>query len=255
MSARKNPPLAYCEYVTPGSEGSTAVSIARDELMRAVHGVFPVMLERLSTHVLPGYRCLAESGFNFGAILWNDQIAPHKSIPDSLLKNALREWAAEFNCDCGWFLDDTLRTLRGWYVAPDWLSSLRWHVGRGIQTVASGKPIQFDCEGWEMQALTWENYRRSARERFEKKLAEYEAAARDLAESKGLVRAPRQYSSKNLEWFVLYQFAGHSSTQIANRDSDGGDESTVLKGVKAAAKHVGWTSLRPARQRPIRKTR
>ena len=36
-----------------------------------------------------------------------------------------------------------------------------------------------------------------------------EKETRKLAESLGLVRARRQYSPNNLEWFVSYQFARH----------------------------------------------
>jgi hypothetical protein len=78
-----------------------------------------------------------------------------------------------------------------------------------------------------------------------------------LAESMGLVRARRKYSPDNLEWFVLYQFAGISSKTIADRyvavEGKDLDESTVLKGIKAAAKLIGWNHLRQSRQN--RKTR
>jgi hypothetical protein len=72
----------------------------------------------------------------------------------------------------------------------------------------------------------------------------------------GLVRARRKYSPDNLEWFVVYQFAGMSSKIIADRvvaEGNDVDESTVLKGIKAAAKLIGWNHLRQSRQN--RKTR
>jgi hypothetical protein len=71
------------------------------------------------------------------------------------------------------------------------------------------------------------------RERFEQKLAEYEAASRKLAESRGLIRAPHKYSPKNLDRFMLYQFAALSSKKIADRlnpESYGTPESGILKG-------------------------
>ena len=73
---------------------------------------------------------------------------------------------------------------------------------------------------------------------------------------RGLVRAPHKYSPSNLDWFVLYQFAGLSSPQIVKRiarQDPNIDESTVLKGVKAAAKLAGWDCLRPAPRRNNRK--
>ena len=113
-----------------------------------------------------------------------------------------------------------------------------------------GERFEFDFGGGEMQLQTWAAYSKSVRERFEQRLAEYETECRQLAVSKGLVLAPRQHSPSNIEWFVLYQFAGMSSTQIvkqirpSNRDVD---ESAVLKGIKTAAKLVAWDSLRKSR--------
>jgi len=259
MSPRRNPRLAYCEYVSPDPNGSTAVWMARLELMRAVRQVYPTMLKCLAAHVFPAYVELAESGFKFDAILWHPRLSPCTMIPRSGLKLALSEWATKFHAESGWFLDEVVRTLRGWYVAPEWRGTLRWNpIGGVTSTLAMGECFQFDCEGWEMQLLTWAAYSQSVRERLDLKLAEYEAASRKLAESRGLVRAPHKYSPLNLEWFVLYQFAGRSSTQIADRQAkkhDPVDDSTVLKGIKTAAKLVAWHHLRPTHRRQNRKIR
>lgn len=180
-------------------------------------------------------------------------------IPESRLKSALSDWAREFHAERGWFLDEALRTLRSWYVAPDCRELLEWNpIGGVTSTLAMGECFQFDCEGWEMQLLTWAAYSKSVRERFEQKLAEYEAASRKLADLRGLVHAPQKYSPSNFDWFVLYQFAGLPSTQIVKRiapQNPSIDESTVLKGVKAAAKLAGWDSLRPLPHRRNRKIR
>jgi hypothetical protein len=80
--------------------------------------------------------------------------------------------------------------------------------------------------------------------RFEKKLSEYQAETRKLAESRGLVRTQRKYSTDNFDWFVLYQFAGWSSTKIAKRGYGEDPDSTVLKGIKTAARLIGWDHLR-----------
>jgi hypothetical protein len=78
-----------------------------------------------------------------------------------------------------------------------------------------------------------------------------EKETRELAESMGLVQAQRKYGPDNLEWFVLYQFAGMTSTAIADRYVTKGktlDESKVLKGIKAAAKLIRWNSRNQSRQ-------
>jgi hypothetical protein len=225
------------------------------------------MLERLSADVYPAYADLAKSGFNFNEILWNSRLSPHNMLPEAgkkelkrdkktgsvyfdyyspKLKIELIRWANSFHADqCGWFLDDTLRTLRGWYVAPEWRKSLRWNPHSGIaSTLAIGERFLFDYPGWEMQTFTWAYYSQKLREAFEGKLSEYEKASRKIAESKGLVRARQKYSLANFEWFVLRRFAGLTSGEIVKRVSaenpDATDESTVLKGVKAAAKLMAW---------------
>jgi hypothetical protein len=259
MTKRKNPRLAYCEYVAPDSSSIT-IEQARWGLMRCVRRVFREMLEQLAVDVLPAYKELAKSDFDIDAILWNSRLSPFKKLPqNSSLRTELSKWASTFHAEQDWFLDEMLRTLRGWHVAPDWRSDLKCNpIGRVISTVAMGDPFKFDCEGWEMQLLTWAAYSRSVRERFEKHLAEYEKASRTLAESRGLVRSPHKYSSVNLDYFVLYQFAGLSSTKIADRSdasAKGESESTILKGVKTAARLIGWDSLRTTPGRPNRKIR
>ena len=259
MTLRKNPRLAYCEYVAPDNS-SIAVEQARWDLMRCVRRVFPDMLEQLALEVLPAYTELAKSDFKIEAILWNARLSPFKKLPQgSPLQTALSKWVNEYHAEQDWFADEMLRTLRGWHVAPDWRSELRCNpIGGVTSTVAMGELFKFDCEGWEMQLLTWANYSRSVRDRFEKYLAEYEAAGRELAKSRGLVRAPHKYSPANLEWFVLFQFVGLSPKGIADRPDaprDGENEDTILKGVKAAARLISWESLRPTPARSKRRNR
>jgi hypothetical protein len=259
MPARKNPRLAYCEYVAPDNN-SIAVEQARRDLMRCIRRVFPIMLERLATDVLPAYEELAKSDFKIEATLWHPRLSPFKELPqDKSLRTALSRWASEFQAEQDWFLDHMLRTLRGWHVAPDWRSELKCNpIGGVTSTLAMGEPFKFDCEGWEMQLLAWAEYRQSVRERFEQRLADYEEASRNLAESRGLVRAPHKYSPENLEWFVFYQFAGLSAPKIARRigrREPNEANSSVLKGVKAAAKLIGWKSLRPLPRRADREIR
>jgi hypothetical protein len=244
--------LALSEYVSADSDHSTVVWQARLQLIEAVKRVYPRFLEKLSTDVFPFYRQLADRKYDFDRLLWRD--SPYKRLPeDGGLKSALSRWAAEFNAETDWLLAEALRTLRGWYVAADWRKSLKWNTfhGRSDRFVV-GDPFEFRCAGWEMQLLTWSHYSESVRGQFETALAEYEKRVRELAASRGLVRAQRKYSPENLEWFVLYQFAGMSSTAIVNRLAQkdvGQDESTVLKGIKAAAKLVGWDHLRDSRRK------
>jgi hypothetical protein len=161
------------------------------------------------------------------------------------LTSALSKWAARFHIKDEWLMDEALRTLRGWYVAPDWRKSLRWNTQRArLGACSTGEEFEFHFNGWETELFTWPAYRESLRKRFEDKLTEYEKNTRELAKSCGLVRARRKYSPENLEWFVLYQFAGRSSTSIANGKYGEDPDSTILKGIKAAAHLIGWDHLR-----------
>lgn len=258
MPARKNPRLAYSEYVAPGSIDADQ---ARRILMLRVRKVFPRMLEQLAAEVLPAYESIYEAlpKFDFNESILS-RVSPFEELrPDSTLRAALLKWASEFHAEEGWFLDDILRTLHGWHVAPGWRAKLRCNsTGRAFNTLAVGETFQFECEGWEMQLFSWTRYRRFVQDRFKQHLREYEAASRKLAESRGLVHARHKYSPVNLDWFVLYQFAGLSSKEIADRpDADpcGESEGTILKGVKAAARLIGWDSRRQTLGRLNRKIR
>lgn len=262
MAKRKTPLLAYCEYVSPHPNNSIQVNRARLHLIDAVRRVYPRFLKRLSSDVYQFYPQLVSQGYDFDEILWSPRISPYDALPsDSALKEALAKWAVAFNADVDWLKDAALRTLRGWYVAPDWRESLMWYSSYPHQSAQStGEAFELRCEGWETELLTWLTYSKSVRERFEERLLQYEKSTRTLAESCGLVRARRTYSPDNLDWFVLYQFAGLPSTAIvdkwARRKPDGVDESTVLKGIKTAARLLAWDRLRAPRPRgPNRKSR
>jgi hypothetical protein len=260
MAKRTTPSLAFSEYVSPNSGNSVQIWRARLQVIEAVKRVYPIFLEKLSADVFPFYYQLAKEGklakgrIDFDKALWGS--SPYEALTeDGDLKSALSKWAAHFNAGAEWLMVGALRTLRGWYVAPDWRDSLAWdcHHGRKERPTI-GKTFEFCYQGWEAQLLTWPAYSQSLRQSFETKLLEYENQTRELAESRGLVRARRNYSPDNFEWFVLYQFAGMTSKTIADRCVEKGkalDESTVLKGIKAAAKLISWDPLgQPRRNRP-----
>jgi hypothetical protein len=247
MGQRKTAPLTHSEYVAADRDNSSQTWQARLRLIETMKRVYPRFLERLSCDVFPLYRRLARQdklakpGHNFRKALWNlaPLASPYEALTNSGgLKAALSKWAAEFHVEDGWLMDGALRTLQGWYAAPDWRASLKWdtlHGREGPDVV--GESFEFHCQGWEIELLTWSAYSRSVRRSFEKKLAVYEKKTHALAASQGLVRAQKKYSPANLEWFALYQFAGMSSKKIADRCGREGqavDDSTVLKGIKVA---------------------
>jgi hypothetical protein len=257
MAKRTTPSLAFSEYVSRDSDNSVQVWQARLQVIEAAKRVYPALLQKLLTEVFPFYCRLANEGKlakgrnDFDKALWGN--SPFEALTEEGgLKSALSKWAAQFNAQAKWMMVGALRTLRGWYVAPDRRESLTWdsHHGRKEHPTI-GRAFEFCYQGWEVQLLTWPAYCQSLRQSFEKQLLEYERQTRELAESRGLVRARRKYSPDNFEWFVLYQFAGMTSKAIADRYARDGkvlEESTILKGIKTAAKLIAWNHLGQPRQ-------
>jgi hypothetical protein len=264
MAKRTTPSLAVSEYVSPDVDNSSGVWRARLQLIEATKRVYPTFLKKLLTDVFPLYRQLAEQGklakgrYDFEKALWGK--CPYEALTDEGgLKSALKKWAADVHAEADWLMVEALRTLRGWYVAPEWREALVWNSQHGHrERPVVGKSFEFLSPGWEVQLLTWSAYSQSLRQDFKKRLVEYEKQTRELAESKGLLRAGHKYSPINLEWFVLYRFAGMTSGQIADRyakESHTFEESTILKGIKAASKLIGWKPANGSRQKPNRKIR
>jgi hypothetical protein len=220
--------------------------------------VFPRFLESLAANVLPIYSQLANAGHDFGNILWRPNAFELLS-DEPALESALFEWAHEFNAEEDWLIMGAFRTLRDWHIAPDWRASYKWNTFCSHDDVpVVGPDFEFRSGRWDVQLRSWPDYSLALRKKFEKTLLEYELNVRELAKAAGLVRTRRKYSPDNLDWFVLYQLAGISSTKIASQWSQRGtnvDDSTVLKGIKAAEMLLQWKSLRRPNTKPNRKIR
>jgi hypothetical protein len=184
-------------------------------------------------------------GYDFDAILWDWKYGPFEQLSDDgPLKAALTEWANNFNAYAPWLLNGALRTLRDWDAKPVRHKAREWlymHVEHETQIEADFK---FEYGAWRPQDMLWSQYRATLRKQLEKELAQYGNGICELAESAGLNRAQRKYSPVNLEWFALYQFAKKSSTDIADLYHGKHDESSVLKGIHAAANLLCWERLR-----------
>ena len=131
MAKRTIPSLAFSEYVSPDSDNSVQTWQARLGVIEAAKRVYPIFLEKLSADVFPLYCQLAKAGKlakgrnDFEKALWGK--SPYEALTDEGgLKSALSKWAAHFNAEAEWLMVGALRTLRGWYVAPDWRESLAW---------------------------------------------------------------------------------------------------------------------------------
>jgi hypothetical protein len=251
VTRRTSRPLGQGEYGEAG--------YARERLLETVKRVYPEFLDKLAVDVFPLFKRMADAGFHFADVLDGRDSPYHELAQEGGLKAALSNWATTFNARPLWLLDGALRTLRVWYLAPDWLQSRRWVTYRASLSDCPvvEEDFQFEFFGWDPQLFRWEEYRRLLLDRFERALSIYEKQARRLALCSGLVRVPRKYSPENFEWFVLYQFAGMSSNKIVERwaaKDQHVEASAVLKGIKAAAKLIGWDLRKatPSRNRKIR---
>ena len=266
MTRRKTPLLVSSEYVSPYPDFSLQLSETRLLLFETIKGIYPEMLRKLSDEVFPLFEKLVGSGLKFWGMWGPRFVSSYEllAIPDASarqrkrrnLKSALDAWADTFNVTERWAKDEAVRTLWRWHCDPEWRKSLRWNPSCVPSSYPpTGEPFEFGCEGWETKHLTWSSFSESVRRRFEEKLREYGKKTRWHAESYGLVRSRRKYSRANFEWFVRYQFAGRSSTEIAKEGYGDDPDSTVLKGIKAAAKLIGWDHLREPKVRRKRKIR
>ncbi len=253
--------LASSDYLSPDSD--LEEWLARHELIKAVKRVLPEFLERLSADVFPAYQRLAAEDNKFrtrrrstntGKLfprIWGSANAWNVLPKNCELRTSLWEWSTKFNAQDPKFLDETLRTLRSWHDNADWRKNLRWHaVHGGRRKRAIGEGFAFECDAWDLTLSSWKEYSAWVRRRFAAALSDYGTKRRMLAAESNppLIPARREYSELNLEWFVQYQFAGMSRQEIVEGVTETTlnliDDSTVSKGIKAAAKLIGWTCLR-----------
>jgi len=246
------------DYDSPDGQNSSQTGRARYELIETVKRVYPEFLRKLSSDVFPLFERLLKSGqlakkgisFEHALFSKSPRLLPFGLLaPENGLEAALRQWAKKFNAEEDWIFVNALRTLWFWRNNPKNREALNWTplwFSGGAPAV--GKRFKFSHPGWETRLFKWDTYRDMVRQELDKKLSQYEQQTRILVQSQRLVRTRRQYSPKNIEWFVLKRLAGMSSTKIANQDDMHPDDSTVLRGVKAAEELLGW----PPRTRTAR---
>ena len=71
-------------------------------------------------------------------------------------------------------------------------------------------------------------------------------------EYQGAVHVRTQRNTDHLKWFALHQLGGMSSTKLLQQHPNlKGAESTILKGIKAAAGLLQWQNVRKS-EKPYR---
>jgi hypothetical protein len=261
MAKRTTRRLGYGEYASIDPELSQSVLFARRSVLEATRRRLPQFLQELSDGIFPAFCRFLDSTKKLKAFppSWGTVESFISRTDSEQLDIALRKWARRFNAEEDWVLGDAWLALRAWYLTPNLRESLVLGQNPGhitglrlqIEQRVSfhGERFQFEWEGWRMQYQTWTNYSEALRMAFDEAAQEYERQCRASASAHGLVSVPRTHSEENFDWFVLYQFGGLSSVEIAKKIADeehpkSPDPSTILKGVKAAQKLIGWKHLR-----------
>ena len=217
MVKRKNPTLSPGPYVSKDPEASIAVWVARARLIGVVKQVLPELLTELAENVFPAYAAAVTGELSYEA--W------YKPFD---------EWAVKFNIGPGWMEGQAYHTLEAWRVDPALLETREW--SHPVYSRMPSNAPRFECDGRDMELETSREYKKRVRAKVKEHLANISKNEPNLAQTKRLIPTPRQYSSQNLEWFVLYQFAGMTAKKIADGHAGTVEDSAVFKGVRAAAK-------------------
>ncbi len=252
---RKNPRLVSSGYVASEPEKSTEVWAARLALMDSVAEICPRFLEELGTEVLPLFREMKKAGYDFDWILYGRGTPYHKLPADSGLRQALHKWAKRFRADEDWLLNDALLTLHSWCFSRTLRKHRRWRsLHSGSPSGAMGEVFSFSCSGWELEAITWGEYKKFVHGIVDQRLSNYKRDIPNLAVTHQLVPARHKYEQANLDWFVLFQFRGLSIREIVDQvskiRSSGVEESRIQKGIKAAGRLLAWSWARIRKIRP-----
>jgi len=249
MAIRRTRRLGLGDYVSTDPEDSQSVFIARIALIEATRKPLPEFLQTLFDEVFPEYCRLVAGHGEFREFTFTWQM--FRSLPPRTdyeqVTKALIGWARRFNAEEDWVIEQAWRAFKAWDKFPESRDSLEWWQDHGWRNIFRSEPFQFKWEPWLPQLRPWITYRAAMQKAFEKAVGEFECKTRAGALAQGLTSAPRTHSADNFEWFVLYQFAGWSSSRIEAKlaRSDGNpDASTILKGVKTAQKLIGWKLLR-----------
>lgn len=243
MRKRTTPRLTFGEYDSP-PPGKHTYSTARQLLMARVRVIYPKMLKELRDDVFPLFQDYCDT-LPGG---WLDHPIDFEGEYEAIGAR-ITEWASRFHAEREeWLAAEALRTLDLWLRSEAALAELRWNSNAPPEIWMNyTRDFEFSSARWEPEVEPWAQYSLHMRRTFERALRSYEKEVREKATSLGRVPVQARYSQENLDWLILYQFRGFTSVHIANRIAESTappDASTILKGVKAAAKLVGWTRLR-----------
>jgi hypothetical protein len=250
---RHGPKIDWSDYVLPDQGQNTETAGARWLLIQEISLVFPGFFEELRDRVYPTFAHLMESRPDYWEPAWTFATWQLQPDPDRQLASVLSDWARRFHAEEPWILDGALRTLWLWHRDPELreyldIGGFRYVCCADTLSSEEDREFTFTHAGWDPQFQRLEGFRHSLKKEFQTQLDAYEQRLSSLMELGGAVRARKRYNRVHISWFVLYQLGGMSSVKILHKHPDlKGDESTILKGVKATAHLLQWENVRKAR--------
>jgi hypothetical protein len=252
--------LAWGDYILRDQGQNTELAGSRWILMEVVSRVLPRFFEQLSDRVYPTFARLAKDRPGYWEPGWTFETWQLQSDSNQQLTPVLLGWARRFHAEETWILEGALQTLWLWSQDLELLKLLYIGGFRSsccVNTLSSEAERQFTFthDGWDPQFQTLASFRGLFKKQVQSDLDAYVQRLSSLMESQGAVRARKRYRVAHFEWFALYQLGGVSSNLILGQgSSQSGDESTILKGVKAAAGMLQWKNVRKARKARTRCT-
>jgi hypothetical protein len=244
--------MDWGDYVLPDESQNTETAGARWLLIQTIAVVLPRFFEDLRDRVYPIFAHVLESRPGYWDSGWTFATWQLQPDPDQQLAPALLGWARRFHAEEAWVLDGALRTLWLWHRDPELREGLdiggfRYACCADTLSSEEDREFTFTHAGWDPQIQRRKSFRDSIKKQFQTQLDVYEQRLASLMERGGAVRASKRYNCLHITWFALYQMRRMSSSKILQKHPELSDESTILKGVKAAARLLQWQNLRKER--------
>lgn len=244
------------EYHDPMDRESHPVQYGRLHFLARIEKVAPEVLTTLCDDVLPAFRDAWEEAHpflrsQFFTRGWNAL----ETMPDMMrgphlpvLLRTLAAWGGKWHLTDPWVLDDALSTLKHWTENPDSCAGqLYWYAPWGGRSRTLSVPA---LSPWVPEQESWDGFTRRVEDWMQRNRAAGDAAS----QAHGWVRAPEkraQHSGDPFmhhEWLACWQVLERSAAYIAShydvgkgRRNEFGDETTVIKALKATAEQIGLT--------------
>lgn len=224
-----------------------SVAAARAAFLAAVRELVPAVLADLGDE--PYRAAQAVWRDDLGIWRWSSIMARATADPTfAHLRDAVITWSERYHLTADWCLAVAARTLALWCLAPGAAADRAWfavEVGRRVPYGDDQTAFHFDHPGWHVAGQRRAEAVAAIRQAFEMDLDAYLDRMDHLAQDRGLTLPPEHRGADHLRWLALYQAAGYSQAEIAQRYHV--ERATARDGLHAAAEAIGLPLRPPSR--------